>query len=137
MEVFHRFFMFWQITYLRDDKCTSMNVCNTFSKKQIDFKAKPLMFLDLASPMKSLYSTSQQYLHKTERTFPSSVSFLKSFANGYFFRDTWSIRFLSNNQKKKEWSPLLILYNKLEEICLSIYKDIHFMHIRFYYFTWK
>ena len=55
-------------------------------KKQIDFKAEPLMFLDLASCMKSLYSTSEQYLHKAERTFPSSVSFLKSFANGHCFK---------------------------------------------------
>ena len=67
-------------------KCTLMNVYNIFSKKTIDFKAEPLMFLDLASCMKSLYSISQQYLHKAERTFPSSVSILKSFANGHFLK---------------------------------------------------
>ena len=36
------------------DKCTSMNVCNTFSKKKKQkkkekIKAEPLMFLELAS----------------------------------------------------------------------------------------
>ena len=30
-------------------------------KKQVDFKAESLMFLDLASRMKSLYSISEQY----------------------------------------------------------------------------
>ena len=45
-----------------------MNVCNTFlkKKKQIDFKAKP-------SRMQPLYSISEQYLDKADRTFPSSV----------------------------------------------------------------
>ena len=55
-------------------------------KKQIDFKADRLMFLDLASRMKSLYSTSVQHLLKAERSFPSSVSILKSFANGHFLK---------------------------------------------------
>ena len=36
--------------------------------------------------MKSLYSTSERYLHKAERTFPSSISILKSFANCHFLK---------------------------------------------------
>ena len=35
-----------------------MNLYNTFSKQKIDFMAEPLMFVDIASRMKSLYSTS-------------------------------------------------------------------------------
>ena len=69
-------------------RCTSMNVCNTFSKKKkkkkerkkkIDFKAEP-------SHMQSLYSTLEHYLHKANRTFLSLVSILKSFVNGHFLK---------------------------------------------------
>ena len=65
-----------------------LDECNFFSKKEkkIDFKAEPLMFLDLASHMKSLYFTSKQYLHKVERTAPSLVSILKLFAYGHFLK---------------------------------------------------
>ena len=55
-------------------------------KKQTDFKPECLMFLDLASCMKLLYFTSEQYLHKAERAFPYSVSILKSFVNGHFLK---------------------------------------------------
>ena len=59
-------YMFWQIIDVHDGTFTSMNVCNIFSKKKkkIDFKAESLMFLDLASRMKSLYSDSEQYCIK-------------------------------------------------------------------------
>ena len=91
-------------------------------KKQTDFKAEPLMFLELASRMKS-YSTSEQYLRKAERAFPSSVSILKSFANGHFLEvviDTLSFLTIGHIffwvlQEKKELSPSQILYNKLEK----------------------
>ena len=65
-----------------------LDECNFFSKKEkkIDFKAEPLMFLDLASHMKSLYFTLKQYLHKVERTVPSLVSILKLFVNGHFLK---------------------------------------------------
>ena len=75
-----------------------MNVCSTFLKEKNDFKAEPLMFLDHASHMKSLYSTSEQYcLKQRERTFPSFVSILKSFTNGHFLKVVidW---FLSNHR---------------------------------------
>ena len=54
-------------------------------KKQIDFNAESLMFLDLASCMKSLYSILEQYCIK-QRDFPSAVSILKSLANGHIFK---------------------------------------------------
>ena len=62
-------YMFWQITDVHDGTFTSVNVCNIFPKKKKKkkkkyFKAEPLMFLDLASRMKSLYSDSEQYCIK-------------------------------------------------------------------------
>ena len=60
-------------------KYTSMNVFNTFLKKQISFKVE-------SSCMQLLYSTLEQYLHKADRTFLSSVSILKSFADGHFLK---------------------------------------------------
>ena len=60
-------------------------VYNTFTK-QINFKAEPLMFLNLASCMKLLFFILEQYLHKADRTFLSSASILKSFANGHFLK---------------------------------------------------
>ena len=76
-----------KLKFLHDGQM-NLDECNFFSKKEkkIDFKAEPLMFLDLASHMKSLYFTSKQYLHKVERTVPSLVSILKLFANGHFLK---------------------------------------------------
>ena len=67
-------------------KCTLMNLCNTFSKNQMDLKAEPSMFLDLASRMKSLHSASEIYLHRAERASPTLVSILKSFVYGNFLK---------------------------------------------------
>ena len=66
-------------------KCTSMNACNTVSKKTKNksILRQLLMFPDLASSVKSLYSTSEQYWHKAEKTFPSLVEIM-SFENGHF-----------------------------------------------------
>ena len=88
-----------------------LDECNFFSKKKKknDFKAEPLMLLDLASHMKSLYFTSKQYLHKEERTVPSLVSILKLFANGHFLKaviDRASVLplliFFSGSQSKRK-----------------------------------
>ena len=55
-------------------KCTSMNVCKTFSeknnKKQIDFRAETSMFPDLTSRMKSLHSTSENLFAYSRENFP-------------------------------------------------------------------
>ena len=117
-----------------------MNVYNIFSKKTIDFKAEPLMFLDLASCMKSLYSISQQYLHKAERTFPSSVSILKSFANGHFLKvaiNTVSLLssdiFSPKSWRERNNQVPCKYYNKLEKyLSLSIYiKTLLYTHKNF------
>ena len=107
-------------------KCTQMNV--TFSqKKKIDFKAEPLMLLDLSSHMKSLYFTLKQYLHKVERTVPSLVSILKLFANGHFLKaviDRASVLplliFSSGSQsKRKNQVPRKYYMINMKNICLS------------------
>ena len=74
--------------------------------------------------MQSLYSTSKQYLHKADRTFPSLDLILKSFANGHFLKvmtDTVSFSpldifiFFWVFEEKKQLSTSQILYNKLEK----------------------
>ena len=110
-----------------------MNVCNTFSKKKKkkDFKAEPLMFLDHASHMKSLYSTSEQYfLKQRERTFPSFVSILKSFTNGHFLKvvidqclsnhRTYILLGLRGKERVKSFVCKHYIIN-LKNICLSSY----------------
>ena len=52
-------------------KCTSINVCNYFSKKQINFEADPSMFLGLASRMKSLCSTSENLFGLSRENIPT------------------------------------------------------------------
>ena len=98
------------------------------------------MFLDLASHMKSMYSTLELYLHRTGRTFPSSVSVLNSFANEPFFKsgDRYGFFFTVKHiffwfsEEKKELSPSQILYNKFEKyLSLSIYRNICFIQIKF------
>ena len=135
---------FAQITFYKrlqtymTGKCTSMNLYNTFfKKKKIDFKAEP-------SRMQSLHSTSEQYLHKADRTFPSSVSILKTFANGHFLKvvmDTVSFLpsdIFSSGSLSKRNSKVLRKYYILEKyLSLSIYKNIYFIHIKFRFFNGK
>ena len=111
-------------------------------KKQINFNAERKMFLDLASHMKSMYSTLELYLHRAGRTFPSSVSVLNSCANEPFFKsgDRYGFFFTVKHiffwflEEKKELSPSQILYNKLEKyLSLSIYRNICFIHIKFHF----
>ena len=104
--------------------------------KQIDFKAEPLMCLDLASCMKSLYHTSEQYCIK-QREFPILAFNSKVICKWPFFKSGDRCGFFLTTRhiffwvwvEKKEWSPLQILYNKLI-ICLSPSIKA-FMHIRF------
>ena len=86
------------------------------------------MFLDLNSRVKSLHPTSDQYLHKAERSFPSSVSILTSFANGHFSKvviDTVSflppdffLLSLAGKERIKSFFRKYYTIN-LKDICLS------------------
>ena len=84
---------------MTDKGTLAMYVYNTFTK-QINFKAEPLVFLNLASCMKLLSFTLEQYLHKADRTFLSSASVLKSFANGHFLKVVIDIYSLFYHQEK-------------------------------------
>ena len=73
--------------------------------------------------MKLLYSTSEQYLHKAERTLPSLLLILRSFRNGHYLKvvidgDRYDF-FLSMrhiffwfSEENKELSPSQMVYNK-------------------------
>ena len=116
-------------------------------KKQINFKAQPLMFLDLASRIKSLHSTLEQYLQKTERNLPSLVSILNSFANGHFLKVVIDkVSFLPSGiifssgswRNRKNYVPCKLIYNKLEKyLALSISKNIYFIYKKFRFFNGK
>ena len=78
------------------------------------------MFLDLESRMKSMYSTSEQYVLKAERTFSSWISILKSFANSHFLKVViGTVSFLPSDifffwvsEEKKELSFSQTVFNK-------------------------
>ena len=103
-------------------------------KNQISVAAT-LMFLDLASRMKSLYSTSEPILG-----FNSKVIWRWPFLSGnrYGFLFTAAHIFFWASEEKKELSPSQILYNKLEKyLSLFIYKNIYFIDIKFSFFELK
>ena len=58
-----------------------------FRKFRTDVKAEPLMFLAWAPRINALYSISEQYLHKTLVTFPSS-SYIKVRLKGLLFKSS-------------------------------------------------
>ena len=88
------------------------------------------MFLNLASGMKSLYSTSEQYLHKAEEKFPilgfSSKAipkwqFFKSGDRYDFFVTTWHI-FFWVCKEKKELKPQQQIWDILQRVSsLGVY----------------
>ena len=91
--------------------------------------------------MKLLYSTSEQYLHKAERTLPSSLLILRSFRNDHYLKvvidgDRYgfflTIRhiFFWFSEENKELSPSQMVYNKLEKYLFpSIYKNIFTLYM--------
>ena len=73
------------MTDLHDGKFASMNVCNTFSKKKTKFDGA----FSVSRPCLSHETIVFHFgaiLHKVERAFLSSVSILKSFANGHLLK---------------------------------------------------
>ena len=88
MEIFHRVHVLtdyrpaWHQIYFGES--------TFFHEKKIDFKAEPLMFLDLASCIKCLASGIVFHfgakMRKAEKTLPSSVSILKSVTNRNFLK---------------------------------------------------
>ena len=73
------------MTDLHDGKFTSMNVCNTFSKKKKQIDGA----FSVSRPCLSHETIVFHFgaiLHKAERAFLSSVSILKSFANGHLLK---------------------------------------------------
>ena len=73
-------------------KCTSMNVCKTFSKKKKTEKNKSILgqrlqcFQTLPLAWNHCIPLQKIYLHTAERYFLSLVSVLKSLANGHFLK---------------------------------------------------
>ena len=78
------------------------------------------------------------YLDRAERTFPPSVSILKSFANGNFLKLVIDMVFFLpqiyfllgvGGKERITLSPSQVLYNKLDKyLSLSIYENIYLIH---------
>ena len=111
MEIFHRLHVLTD--YIPACRQIYFDECTFSHEKKIDFKAEPLMFLDLASRIKCLASRVVFHfgakIRKGERTLPSSVSILKSVTNGNFLKvviDTVSSQpsniFSSGSRRKRK-----------------------------------
>ena len=81
MEIFHRLNVLTD--YIPACRQIYFDECTFSHEKKIDFKAEPLMFLDLASRVVFHFGAK---ICKGERTLPSSVSILKSVTNGDFLK---------------------------------------------------
>ena len=97
-----------------------MNVCNTLSKKKIDFNvSRPCFSYEI------IVFYFEAILHKAERTFLSLVSILMSLTDGHFVViDTVSFKpldtFSSGSQRKRKNEVLHKYYIKnFKNSCLS------------------